>query len=204
MNEVFLNPEIYGFYYFIKQIKGVDLSLIKQAVSIYDISLGQKYIPENNLIEYVNSQEKYVTLGAADQNRLFGVGVSFVASDIERSNYNKELNQFEKILDLNDYKVGIIKSIAVLPDFRHRGIGTSITMKSEQKLIQLGSNLLFAISWDSERPDSSKRMFEKLGYENVSTIKDYWTKDSTLKGYECPRCEKICHCQAIFFLKHVN
>lgn len=132
---------------------------------------------------------------------LLGVAFSSLAQGQDLKKYNEELNRKEKILNLQDYRVGLIKSIAVKPEFRHRGIGTNLTIKSIIKLQGFGCDLLFAISWDSQRQDSSKKMFEKLGFQNVLEINNYWTEDSMREGYLCPNCGNPCFCRAIFYLK---
>lgn len=68
----------------------------------------------------------------------------------------------------------------------------------------MSCDLLLAVSWVSNKPDSSEGMFEKLGFEKLFTVPDYWTQDSIKEGYLCPNCGNPCRCTANFYLRKTN
>lgn len=181
-----------------------DTHVIQKALAIYDQSLGQDYITPDDFIKYIKNKEKYIVIGATLQNNLVGVMVAYTMGIEETQEYNDILRKHKGPLTLESYKVGVIKSVAVEKQHRHRGIGTQLTRESIRSLQMKECNALFAISWVSNKPYSSQPMFESLGFRNILTIPNYWTEDSIKEGYLCPNCGNPCRCAAIFYFKLID
>lgn len=178
-----------------------DTHAIQKALVIYDQSLGQDYIAPDDFIKYIKNKEKYIVIGATLQNNLVGVMVAYTMNPEETQEYTDVLRKHKVPFTLESYKVGLIKSVAVEKQYRHRGIGTQLTQESIRSLQMKGCDALFAISWVSNKPDSSQPMFESLGFRNILMVPNYWTEDSIKEGYLCPNCGNPCRCTAIFYFK---
>lgn len=117
------------------------------------------------------------------------------------SKYAHDFQEHNLQVSLSGFKIGLIKSVAVKPEYRHQGIGTDLTIESMVRLKKMSCDFFLAVSWVSNRPDSSQKMFEKLGFKNILSIPDYWTEESIKEGYLCPNCRNPCHCTANFYLR---
>ncbi|MDO8460937.1 MAG: N-acetyltransferase [bacterium] len=184
----------------ISDIKALDKLLLKQASEIYDISLGQKYIPFQDLLRYAANPDLFVLLGTTIDQTLLGIMLAYPLENETVNEYTHVFKEYNLPILFSDFKVGLIKSVAVRPAYRHQGIGTKLTIESMIRLKEMSCDSFLAVSWVSNRPDSSQKMFEKLGFKNILSIPDYWTEDSIKEGYLCPNCGNPCHCTAIFYL----
>lgn len=182
-------------------ITAFDSLLLQQASEIYDVSLGQKYIPLEDLLRYAANPEQFILIGSVFDQALLGVMLAYPLDEDTAEEYSHTLREHNIPIQLQDYNVGLIKSVAVRPGYRHRGIGTKLTLKSMARLKEMSCDFFLAVSWVSNRPDSSQKMFENLGFRNILSVPDYWTQDSIEKAYQCPNCGNPCHCNAIFYLR---
>lgn len=181
--------------------------LIKDAAKIYEQGLGQKYISEEDLIIFAGGKEKYILIGALIDDELAGVMLAYPMSQDESEEYDRELLEKNVPKILSSRKVGIIKSVAVEKNYRRRGLGTQLIIRSMQKLEEMGCDLFFAVSWDSGLKDSSPSIFKALGFTKALEISEYWKEDSrdlvtNEPKYMCPVDGNPCRCSAIFFFKN--
>lgn len=78
------------------------------------------------------------------------------------------------VFGTHDTRKGWINRLAVLPDYRHRGLGSRLVRECERGLRKHGLEM-FAALVDSEN-QASRALFGKLGYEK-SDILYYRVKD---------------------------
>ena len=185
----------------IKDISSVDHDLLSQAAEIYDISLGQKYIAPDDLLYYASHPDQFILLGELQQQKLLGVMLAYPLSQAVADEYDHTFEEHNIPLSLSVQSVGLIKSIAVRPEHRHNGIGTRLTRESMTRLRNMSCDHFLAVSWLSNKPDSSPKMFEKLGFDNILTVEHYWTEDSIKEKYLCPADGNPCNCSAIFYFR---
>lgn len=57
----------------IRNITASDGLLLKQASEIYDVSLGQRYIPHEDLVRYASNPDSFILLGYLIDQKLIGV-----------------------------------------------------------------------------------------------------------------------------------
>ena len=184
----------------IRDITASDSLLLQQASEIYDISLGQSYISPEDLLKYAAKPDSHILLGSEVNQTLLGVMLAYPLDSKTTQEYAHTFQQHNIPITLTEYNVGLIKSVAVRPEYRHQGIGTKLTIESMIRLKEMSCDLFLAVSWVSNRPDSSQEMFDKLGFKNILSVPDYWTKDSIKEGYLCPNCGNPCHCSANFYI----
>lgn len=182
-------------------IQPQDSIMLSQASDIYDVSLGQKYIPPEDLLKYANNPSEYILIGSTIEDKLLGVMLAFPLDEKTARECNEAFKKHNIPFELPRLSVGVIKSVSVHPEYRHRGIGTRLTLEAMERLRKMSCGLFLAIAWDSGKVESSPKMFEKLGYKSLLDIPEYWYEDSIKEGYQCPNCGNPCHCKAIFYFK---
>ncbi|QWU16717.1 GNAT family N-acetyltransferase [Paenibacillus sophorae] len=94
----------------------------------------------------------------------------------------------------NGRPVAYIPILAVDESFRGQGIGFSLVKEA----LQTVSRPVLSIGW--VKPDTgwmAKAIFDRLGFERIAIIDEFWYADSVIKQYGCPYCGKTwCKCTA--------
>ncbi|MCR4263219.1 MAG: GNAT family N-acetyltransferase [Candidatus Roizmanbacteria bacterium] len=189
--------------FIIQTLDPENTELIEKALQIYDKSLGRDYIERHALFAYALNRSRCVALAGFIEQVARGFVIGHIMSGPEKFQYLEDMLLHQIHIPLNDYTIGLIKSISVEQGFRHRGLGTELTQETMNRFVSMGCNALFAVSWISNKPDSSQHMFESLNFRRVLQIDDYWTADSIEREYQCPNCEKECHCSAVFYFREI-
>ena len=66
--------------------------------------------------------------------------------------------------------VGYIQSICVAPEWRSKGIGSSLIAFAERRIFNDSPNVFMCVSSFNPR---AQRLYERLGYEVIGELKDY-------------------------------
>ena len=74
------------------------------------------------------------------------------------------------IIDLNGAFVGYLQTIGVRVEARGQGVGTALIRAAEERIFQRGPNVFICVSAFNT---DARRLYERLGYETVGTLKDY-------------------------------
>ena len=74
------------------------------------------------------------------------------------------------IIDLNGAFVGYLQTIGVRVEARGQGVGTALIRAAEERIFQRGPNVFICVSAFNT---DARRLYERLGYEMVGTLKDY-------------------------------
>jgi len=87
-------------------------------------------------------------------------------------------------------KKGHTVSIAILPEYRRRGIGTRLLNRSIEALIKEGANELFLEVRVSN--DAAVKMYQTLGYEIIKEIRHYYRdfEGAYLMAQKVPKSSK--------------
>lgn len=190
----------------INDINPSDINSLKQAKKIYDIGLGENYIPSEDLLSYASHPEKYISLGSySSDGELLGVILANRLDEKEREKYNLTFQQNSVDIMLPAYTTGLIKSVAVKQEYRQKGIGAELIKEAIERLKDMSCELILAVAWASGKPGSSPKILEKLSFKNILGVEEYWKEDSLKEGYSCPNCGKPpCRCKALFYLHKAN
>jgi ribosomal-protein-alanine N-acetyltransferase len=73
------------------------------------------------------------------------------------------------ILIMTGAFVGFIQTVAVMPQWRNRGIGSRLMGFAEERILKVSPNVFVCVS--SFNPDA-RRLYERLGYDVVGELKD--------------------------------
>jgi [ribosomal protein S18]-alanine N-acetyltransferase len=74
------------------------------------------------------------------------------------------------VLDLQGSFVGYIKSVCVAPEFRGRGVGTTLIHFAEDRIFRDHPNVFMLVSSFNR---DARRLYERLGYEAVGELRDF-------------------------------
>lgn len=102
---------------------------------------------------------------------------------------------------LEGHTAGVLKSSAVVPSMRGRGIGLALVRERLLILVQKGCTVAYTFAWDSGERESSQGVLEAAGFEFVVEIPHYWQEPSGAESFECVKCGTPCTCTAIVMRK---
>ncbi|RCN33365.1 acetyltransferase, GNAT family [Ancylostoma caninum] len=140
--------------------------------------LGQQCLPlpypDSYWMRIASDTSTHYSLGAYDQQRKL-VGAIGVIRCVGNYFTVKLLNAEEQKL-INTYKkVCYITTLIVAPEYRKIGIATQLLQRASTVLLQEGSQLIYLHVLHTNVP--AIRLYEKMGYEKVAEILDYYTID---------------------------
>jgi len=74
------------------------------------------------------------------------------------------------ILNMKGAFVGYIQTVCIFPEWRNRGIGTTLIAFAEERIFQDTPNAFMCVSSFNQ---NAQRLYERLGYRVVGELKDY-------------------------------
>jgi ribosomal protein S18 acetylase RimI-like enzyme len=98
--------------------------------------------------------------------------------------------------DLAARRVGRLRTGAVRPPYRRRGIGRALMEARLDQLRSVGCTAVVALAWVSGERDTSLGLLRAHGLEPVAEIPGYWRADPPDSGPPCPVCGRPCRCVA--------
>ncbi|MGD9994340.1 MAG: N-acetyltransferase family protein [Salinivirgaceae bacterium] len=178
-------------------IELLQMSELNRLIPISDACFGAGYLKLNQFTKFLSAG----SLGLI--YRVNGKVVGYCLSTVfERTGDYKETYSSE-ITEIA-YPLGLIKNIAVLPDYQNRGIGKLLLDAIIHKLnFKFGCKTLHYPAWtESENYEFTKKL-RGLGFTVQGVFPDYWAKDSLEKNYYCQRCgAPPCSCSLTLFVKN--
>jgi ribosomal protein S18 acetylase RimI-like enzyme len=96
---------------------------------------------------------------------------------------------------------GIIKTIAVKPNFQQQGYGTSLLLAAIEKMkILYGTTVFFYLAWTESKSFNFTVKLKNIGFKNIEIIPNYWYDESIKLNYGCIRCgNPPCSCSLTLF-----
>ena len=82
---------------------------------------------------------------------------------------DSELTGFS-IVQLKGAFVGYIKTIAIKPAWRNKGLGRKFISYLEEEIFKLSPNVFLCVSSFNK---NAERLYKRLGYKQVGELKDY-------------------------------
>lgn len=96
----------------------------------------------------------------------------------------------EKVLGFTCYGVRYLAEgvydlfwIAVDPDARRKGVGSALITATEEAVRKMGGRILIAETSGTADYESTREFYNRMGYENEASIKDFYKTGDDLKIY---------------------
>ena len=169
---------------------------ISEIEKISDQAFGQGYYSKSNIIF---SNSNIINLVSVIENKVVGFAIGFV----ENENYLINLNPPTEILiSAQNYKLGVIKTLAVLEEFQGQKIGKFLFFELEQRLKNLKSESFMVPAWKADGKIYLQNILDKFNYKP-------FYEDSPWKGicdsgsYKCllRKNNCSCSCSCVYYYK---
>ena len=188
-----------------------DSTHVQQALGVLTSQLGENYIPREVFETYIYDSNNFSGKAAfIAQDDMTGIIIgaltaeivspqAFKASFLDSFDLAKEIPEVQQ---LDGKRIGLIKSVAVVPQCQGQGIGTQLVKDAMTKLAEHGAEVFYSLGWVSkERGCHIQGALETLGFKMISQFDSFWYKDSLEHGYSCPSCGHPCQCSTRLFIK---
>lgn len=178
------------------RLKYVEEEAVDRGKELFD-KLGGDYITNEQLKGYIKDG---VCMGAFEGKKIVGI---VAGEKMKRDEVKQHNNEFTN-LHLPLKTTGFLNGLATDRNYRHRGIGRTLTYLSVNELKILGCTTIFIESWVSGMKDQSQELFRKQGFKEIARVPNYWEKSSVEENFDCPVCGIPCYCDAILFRKEIK
>lgn len=171
-------------------------------------ALGELYVDLDDVRATIDPDNPNATcLVAADaEGRLIG---ALTAAVLPRGSIAEVLpigqaGAVDEISSLRFHeRLCVIRSIAVVPGWRGRGIGSQLVREGLDWCDERGATAAVSFGWKSSGGCHIAGVMATTGFESTLEIPNFWTDDSRRKGYSCPECGSVCECTAVVFRRPV-
>lgn len=185
---------------------GADPARRAQALAVLRAALGQGYISEAAFARYAEPRARApyrAALAAVDDASDAVIGaltVEIVTARALRASFMDSYPQARRsaqVAALRPGATGFIKSIAVTPASRGRGVATALVAAGLASLGEHGAQRIYSLAWESARDGCLLcGVLTEAGFQTVSRLERFWYADSLAAGYVCPACGHPCICAA--------
>jgi N-acetylglutamate synthase-like GNAT family acetyltransferase len=171
---------------------------IDEAAALFQDSLGKDFIRRDELKQLIQSPEAIIFAARNGENGLVGVCTATLLSKAEALLIEEKARSAGlKGVHLTESRIGLLKSTAVAPSSRNRGIGLKLLESRLQWLKRQGCTSVVTLSWDSGSNESSRGLLEAAEFEAVGVLPEYWREPDGEYTFECMKCGSPCTCSAV-------
>lgn len=96
-------------------------------------------------------------------------------------------------------QVAYFQSLFISREYQGQKWGQQLSMASVERLKMLGAKAVLCHSWDESPGNSSRKYLDRLGFEKVISISNYWQ----CIDYSCTRCGNPCKCTATEMILYI-
>lgn len=180
------------------------LAVAIEAAALLNASLGAGFIAPSDLTGL--DGQGLLVRARGKRGQLLGAATARVLDQASISTLQDKLRS-AGISDsgFGGYRIGEIKSSAVIPAARRRGIGTQMLTARLAFLKGHGCRYAVCAAWISaDVENASIGMLEKAGFTHLAAIRGYWAGEQKSAGYGCPDCGRRCSCTAAIMVSDLQ
>ncbi|HEU5342740.1 MAG TPA: GNAT family N-acetyltransferase [Ktedonobacterales bacterium] len=179
----------------------------EQALATLRDGLGAGFITREGLLRYVapdapDAREPFRSALAATDDATGAVIGALTMEIVDTESFQTSfLHSYdlaradETIARLASAPTGLIKSIAVAPSARGRGVATGLIGAGMRALAERGARRYYSLAWvNRQRGCQLCGVLAALGFHSALRIERFWYRDSLASGYRCPACDQPCEC----------
>lgn len=155
--------------------------------------IGSNYFSSEKLLKVIEASHKDgvgCSLVLEDDEGVQGIRLTFPPGQwIDRDSRQPIHPQLWRV-PLN--QMAYFQSLFISPHYQGKGWGQRLSLQAIENLKKLGAKGVLCHSWDESPGNSSRKYLDRLGFEAVISIPNYWK----CIDYSCTRCGKPCLCTA--------
>lgn len=150
--------------------------------------------PEHQIRTIIDKNEKIV-----------GFSINLITSTEELIS---ELNKYQ-YASLSSFltgekKIGILKMICLIDEFKGKGIGSQLINESLNYFKSKNIQVIYAFAWKNSEGINMGTIFNRYRINRITEIQNFWYDDSLEKNYCCPECgQPPCRCSVVVYGKNV-
>lgn len=179
-----------------------EAAILEGAVSVLNGSLGAGFVGTADL-EELTKRNGVLVRAHAGTGGLLGAATARVLDQRTLHGVQERLRTAGVRIDLVGNLVGELKSAAVIPTARGRGIGSAMIAARLEFLRARRCAMVLCASWATDG-QSSKGLLEAAGFQQVAVIPGYWSDEQLAAGYLCPSCGQECSCTAFVMVSRLE
>lgn len=180
----------------VERSRSSDERFLSEGSAILCEALGLGTFTAQNL-RAICDDPHHACIAAWVDDQLAGVGIACVLEASSASRY-AEFGPAATALFARG-RVGLVDSLAVAPQARGLGLGKALTLACNAWLRAEGCTTSISTSWLSGQEQGSWYVFERLGFEHVGTVADFYVEVSRRDRWKCWRCGTPCRCPAALY-----
>lgn len=174
--------------------------VILESAALLNASLGDGYVGTAELAKLAADGQGILVRARTKRGQLIGAATAGILTPARAAELQGRLPAPARN-SLAGHRIGELKSSAVLPAVRGRGIGTGMLQTRLAFLTAAGCRYAVAASWVSEdTAHSSLGRLERAGFTALATMPGYWADGQAAGGYTCPDCAGRCRCTAVVMI----
>ncbi len=179
----------------IRQLTSIDSAFFPEGTELLNRTQGRDLFPADYLLKRTAEPDAFV-VGAFEDSQLIALGVAQIISTFEFY-----LPFDANIADeLKNKKVGSFSTLCVHEDYQGKGIGQKLSKMRMDWVKKQNCEVVVGVSWVSGQANTSDRVFEKMGFKEISKVENFFVDGSFKNPFICPTCgEPPCKCAAIFY-----
>lgn len=168
------------------------------ATSLLNDALGSGFVTTRGLDELSSSPDGVVLLARDSRNQLVGVATAMTMNDDSKRVLESKLAEVGvRGANIVRSRVGLFKSLAVIPAAQGKGIGLNLVYEGLGHLKDFGCSTALVLAWDSGTSQSSVGVFEAAGCVRIAELPEYWREPDRQETFDCIKCGRPCACTAI-------
>lgn len=173
---------------------------VNQVIDISNKTLGDQYLTESSLQNYINSPTNFGFVMVQNEIVLGFTSIVILTPQEFKQTVLKDNDWF--YFTTKEYsKIAWRKQLVVNPYYMNKGIGSKLYQLSS-KAIEQKSNAQICTAWKNDNNSAMINLLVKSNFKHIKTIKNYWNNDSIKNNYNCLICGKPpCKCSVDIYIK---
>jgi ribosomal protein S18 acetylase RimI-like enzyme len=181
-------------------LRGMTSSDHGAVLSLFDRALGRGYVSAADLSGNWGTFQTVGVVAEAGDGSLVAAMTGSVAMFPGALRPLLPVDQVRSVLALTpqlDRPGGaLLRSGAVRPDLRRRGIGSAMTWLLLGHLAGAGGRHVATLAWVDYAGCHAANVLERNGFSKITRLPAYWYETSIVEEWECPTCGTPCECAA--------
>ncbi|MBI9069490.1 MAG: GNAT family N-acetyltransferase [Salinivirgaceae bacterium] len=180
-------------------ISSIDIGDFSAIKNISNVCFGENYLTVHTLQKIITHQGIFQKI--SNNGHIFGFSIAVTINSMIDNKWfsSKEFKTHA------EFPYGIIKTIAIHPNYQNQGLGSKLLETTVLKLEAKYDleNLLFP-AWIVDDKTRLEEKLVQLGFLFTKELKQYWFKESIEANYQCAKCgNPPCTCSLGLYKKHL-